>query len=60
MKVLIFLDLFFYMEHTIFLGIIANRSFSLLSSEWVIKINGLLWAADIGVHVVHASRVIIA
>ena len=31
MKVLIFLDLFFYMEHIIFSGIIANLSFSLLS-----------------------------
>ena len=31
MKVLIFLDLFFYMEHIIFSGIMANRPFSLLS-----------------------------
>ena len=31
MKVLIFLDLFFYMEHIIFLGIIAMRSSFLLS-----------------------------
>ena len=30
MNVLIFQDLFFYMENIIFLGIIANRSFSLL------------------------------
>ena len=31
MNVLIFQDWFFYMEHVIFLVIIANRSFSLLS-----------------------------
>ena len=31
MNVFIFQDLFFYMEHIIFLGIIANRSISLLS-----------------------------
>ena len=31
MNVLIFQDLFFYMEQITFLGIIANRSFSLLS-----------------------------
>ena len=27
-------------------------------SEWVIKFNGLFWTADIGLHVVHTSRVI--
>ena len=31
MNVLIFQDLFFYMEHIIFLGIIANKLLSLLS-----------------------------
>ena len=28
--------------------------------EWVIKFNSLFWTADIGVHVVHTRRVIIA
>ena len=41
MNVLIFQDLFFYMEHIIFLGIIASRLFSLLSRlsrfKWTIK-----------------------
>ena len=31
MNVLIFQDLFFYMEHIIFLGILASRLFSMLS-----------------------------
>ena len=39
MNVLIFQDLFFYMEHIIFLGMIASRLFSLLQDYLVSMIH---------------------
>ena len=47
--------LYFHLKHSVWSS--TDREAEMI--EWVIKFNGLLGTADIGVHVAHTSRVII-